>query len=160
MSTFNECTLLARSCTTPLNAAPCYNHMSSRLAQPSSRDFFYDELLVFVHLHYSLLGPIYNGWRVALERPLSPSTETERQEARKSPWLQITGCSVSKTNAQNQYSTSYFILGFLCMGMPSTFVRLWLQYIIQRVGSQREDQCSIIAASPEQHRRVKLATSA
>lgn len=46
-----------------------------------------DLFIYFQDLHYFLLVPICNGWRVALKSPLSLSQQIERREGKKkNPW--------------------------------------------------------------------------
>lgn len=134
--------------------------MSSSSAQPSSRVKLWILFITgFLHLHYFLLGPILHVWKISLKRPLSRSTETERWEGRRSPWHQITVV----LSARPMLGIRILVISFLVLVYGHTLLIcetvIAMHYPENRVKGRitNGSQCRIITASPEEHRRVKLA---
>lgn len=119
------------------------------LLPKSNFDLFF--VSCFHHLDYFLFCPICNGWTVSLKRPLNPSKETERQEGRKSPWEQM---RVELSARQISF------WGLVYRHAQQIFEVVIVMHYLVKAGKGRITngrQCPIITASPEEHRRVKLA---
>lgn len=123
--------------------------MDSSVQLMMSLVFVQSDLFICVHhLHYSLPGPICNA---ALKRPLSRRKQKQRQERKKNPWEQI---RVELSARQISF------WGLVYRHAQQIYeVVIVMHYLVKAVKGRITNgrQCPIITASPEEHRRVKLA---
>lgn len=124
--------------------------MSYRSVQPS---WFVCLLFVCLfYLHYFLLRPICNGWRVALKRSLNKQTEKQEGEEGEDGSL-----GADKSWA---VSKEAFIWGLFYRHTQQVCgVMIVMHYLVEAVNGRISGGrlCAIITAGPEEHMRVKLA---